>query len=141
MTDEREIREKFWKHLKTERTIMLGGLARYEPTALVWHQHRRELAGLRRQLTDNGRAFGVYLISRWRKQHRPAGQVFWYAFRIWFGWMVGRVVRRFLRRERMPLSLQACEWWGTLQAPWAYLATYRNDRRIRQHTRMSDGVG
>ena len=113
-----------------ERCIMSGDVARYEPTAMVWHYHRRDMRALRRQITDNGRAFGVFLLSRWLKHHRAG--VFSYAFRIWFGWLVGRAVRHLLRREPMPLALQACEWWGALQAPWAYYATYKNDRAVRQ---------
>jgi glycosyltransferase involved in cell wall biosynthesis len=115
-----------------ERCIMSGDVARYEPTAMVWHYHRRDMRALRRQITDYGRAFGVFLISRWLKHHRAG--VSSYAFRIWFGWLIGRAVRHVLRRDPMPLALQACEWWGALQAPWAYYATYKNDRAVRQHS-------
>ena len=115
-----------------ERCISSGHIARYEPTAMVWHYHRREMRALRRQLTDNGRAFGVFVISRWLQHHRAG--VLAYAFQIWFGWLVGRVVRRLLLREPMPLALQVCEWWGALHGPWAYYATYKNDRAIRKRT-------
>jgi glycosyltransferase involved in cell wall biosynthesis len=111
------------------RTLLAGGTARYEPTALVWHYHRREMAALRRQLTDNGRAFGVYLLTRLRLE--PPLTVVRYALGTWIWWMVLRVPRRFLRREKMPLPLQVPEWLGLLQAPFAWLATRRYDRRIR----------
>ena len=48
------------------RTLAAGGTLRYQPSAIVHHYHRREMRALRRQLYDNGRAFGVYLISRVR---------------------------------------------------------------------------
>lgn len=33
----------------------------YEPSAVVWHRHRRDMAALERQIESNGRAFGTYL--------------------------------------------------------------------------------
>jgi len=113
------------------RTLAAGGVARYEPTAIVWHYHRREMQALRRQLRDNGRAFGVYLLSRWSRHERPRSAVARYAAGTWLAWMIGRIPRRLLKRERLPLPLQAEEWLGAVQAPWAWRATLANDRRLR----------
>lgn len=111
------------------RTLLAGGTVRYEPTAIVWHYHRRELGALRRQLADNGRAFAVYLLTRLRLE--PPRAVLRYALGTWILWMVLRVPRRLMRREKLPLSLQVPEWIGLLQSPFAWLATRRYDRRIR----------
>jgi glycosyltransferase involved in cell wall biosynthesis len=113
------------------RTLARGGTAVYEPTALVWHYHRRELAALGRQLRDNGRAFGVYLLTRWARHERPRRAVVRYAVGTWLAWLLLRVPRRLLGRELMPLGLQAWELRGALEAPWAWRATYRSDRRLR----------
>jgi hypothetical protein len=97
----------------------------------VWHYHRRELAALGRQLRDNGRAFGVYLLTRWARHERPRRAVVRYAVGTWLAWLLLRVPRRLLGRELMPLGLQAWELRGALEAPWAWRATYRSDRRLR----------
>ena len=118
------------------RTLAAGGATRYEPSAIVWHYHRRDFAALGRQLTDNGRAFGVYLLTRARHEPSRLG-VLRYAVGTWLRWLVMRVPRRLLRRESMPLPLQAREWLGVLQAPFAWIATYRNDARVRAAYRGS----
>jgi glycosyltransferase involved in cell wall biosynthesis len=126
------------------RVLRSGATVRYQPRALVWHFHRRDLAALRRQLGDNGRAFGVYLITRWfeagqRSGGVSRGAVSRYTIETWFGWLVGRVVRRLFRREVLSLPLQAAELRGALEAPWAYWATRRRDRRLRAD-RPSEGA-
>lgn len=117
------------------RLLCDGSLIRYEPTALVWHQHRRAMGDLSRQLHNNGRSFGVYLIKRYREGRVPGGAVAAYALRDWLGnWLLHRLAGAVLRRERFPLSLILAEWWGALHAPWAYFATYRHDREtLRRH--------
>jgi hypothetical protein len=49
----------------------------------------------------------------------------------WAAWLVGRVPRQLLRREKMPLLYIAADLWGALHAPYAYLRTYALDRRLR----------
>ena len=118
------------------RVLASGSVAYYQPDALVWHRHRRDSRGLWRQLQDNGRSFGTYLFTRWVAARRGSGpvtprQVVGYALRIWLAWRLGRVLRRLLRRDQLPLPLQAAELTGVLQAPWAYVATQRSDRKLR----------
>ena len=45
------------------RLLAGGKTILYDPAALVWHVHRRSPLILRRQLFDNGRGFGSYLIT------------------------------------------------------------------------------
>ena len=113
------------------RTLLAGGTARYEPRAFVRHYHRREMPALRRQLRDNGRAFGVYLLSRWSMHERPRAPVLRYAVGTWLRWLAGRAIRRLLRRDELSIALQAEEWRGLFAAPFAWRATYANDRRLR----------
>lgn len=119
------------------RVLASGHVACYQPDALVWQRHRRDLTGLRRQLRDNGRSFGAYLLTRWVAARRGIGpvtpiQVVHYALSVALGWRVGRVARQFMRRDPLALPLQVAELRGLLQAPWAYLATQRNDKRLRE---------
>ena len=114
------------------RVLLSGAVAQYEPSALVWHSHRRDRAGLARQLRDNGRAFGVYLLGCAIRRTVPVAHVARYAVRIWIGWLVGRVVRSLVGRDPLPVSLRAIELWGAMQAPWAYWRTRRSDRVLRR---------
>ena len=120
------------------RTLAAGGVARYEPMAIVRHYHRRQMQALRRQLRDNGRAFGVFLLSRWRRHERPRAPVIRYAVGTWLAWLIRRVPARLRKRERLPIPLQMEELIGLVQSPWAWRWTYAHDRRLR--ARSSDGV-
>jgi glycosyltransferase involved in cell wall biosynthesis len=113
------------------RSLMAGAVIRYQPAALVRHHHRRDLPGLRRQLTDNGRAFGVYLLTIFKRGTIPRHTTVWYSIRVWLGWMIGRIVKGFLGRERLPLPFLLAELWGAAQSPLFFFATFREDRRRR----------
>ncbi|HUF30207.1 MAG TPA: glycosyltransferase [Gemmatimonadaceae bacterium] len=115
------------------RVLLAGWSAHYEPSAIVWHFHRTTRAGLRRQMYDNGRAFGTYLLVRLRDGRLPRREIAG-AMVKWISWLIGRIPRRFLRRERMPLPYIAAELWGAIHAPFAYLATYARDRRLRRRS-------
>jgi glycosyltransferase involved in cell wall biosynthesis len=105
------------------RILDRGKVIRYEPGALVWHQHRRSMPALHKQFYDNGRAFGCYLLKILSNRTVPPGAVVKFAFRDWFaGWLVGSLVKR--RKGRRPM-LVAAEFWGALHSPWAYWKTYR----------------
>jgi glycosyltransferase involved in cell wall biosynthesis len=112
------------------RVLLTGRRAHYEPSAIVWHHHRESTAGLRRQMYDNGRAFGTYMLVRLRDRRLSRAVVLRELGR-WAAWLVGRVPRQLLRREKMPLLYIAAELWGALHAPYAYLRTYALDRRLR----------
>ena len=112
------------------RVLLSGATVRYEPKALVWHKHRRDIPALRRQLYDNGRAFGVYLLLLFIRGEVPRFVTANFA-RLWVQWHLSRVAWRFRRRERLPLPLILAEMWGGLHSPYAYLRTYYLDRRIR----------
>lgn len=118
------------------RVLAAGLTIRYEPAAAVRHYHRRDRAGLRRQIYNNGRSFGVYLIKRWREQQIARPDVALFAARWVGGWLIARLCARLAGRLRFPLDLVLAEIWGALSAPWAYRATYRHDRALR-----SAGVG
>ena len=113
------------------RSLMAGAVIRYQPAALVRHHHRRDLPGLRRQLTDNGRAFGIYLLTIFTRGTVPRHTTAWYSIRVWLGWMIGRIVRGLVGREVLPLRLLLAELWGAAQSPVFFLATFREDRRRR----------
>ena len=114
------------------RLVGAGLMLRYEPKALVRHEHRRGLDELHRQIYSNGRSFGVYLIKIWRTHSVPRREAAGYAARWVMGWLVARLVRSATGQLSFPVALTWAEVWGALHAPWAYVATYRHDRRMRR---------
>jgi len=112
--------------------LLEGGQIRYEPQALVWHRHRRDMQGLVKQLQNNGRAYGVFLIKRWRERRIPRREIAAFVLRIWLPWLLGRFGLALLGRHRLPARLVWAELWGAMHAPWAYVATCRHDRQLRR---------
>ena len=114
------------------RALRAGLTVRYEPGALAWHRHRRDLEALHRQIRDNGVAFGVYLIRAWRDGHATPAEVARFGLWRWFGgYLLRRLGRGLVGREPLPLSLLWAETRGALEAPFAHVAAERHDRRIR----------
>ncbi|HET9315677.1 MAG TPA: glycosyltransferase, partial [Vicinamibacteria bacterium] len=115
------------------RALRAGLAVRYEPAALAWHCHRRDLEALHRQVRDNGVAFGVYLIHAWRDRRASTAEVARFGLWRWFGGhLLRRLGRGVLGREALPLSLLWAETRGALEAPFAYVAAHRHDRRVRR---------
>jgi glycosyltransferase involved in cell wall biosynthesis len=112
------------------RIVAGGSSIRYQPEAMIWHRHRRSYDGLRRQIYANGRGYGVYLIKTWRASQSHG--VMRYAARWMSGWVLRRVVRSLLGREKFPRDLIWAEFRGALAAPRAYFATLKSDRRVRR---------
>lgn len=106
--------------------LVAGGYSLlYEPAAIVWHIHRRDRTGLRRQMFDNGRSFGAYLLTCAANRTVPTGQVVSFALRNWLYWAL---LRRVVHPGWLPRALVLAELRGALVSPWAY---WRAVRRIK----------
>jgi glycosyltransferase involved in cell wall biosynthesis len=104
------------------RLLAAGLKARYEPTALVWHQHRRATAALYKQVYNNGRSLGCYLMKVRKHRTVPVSTLARFVLVNWIGkWLLGSL---FHPRAGRGLGLIAAEAWGAMYAPWAYLKTY-----------------
>lgn len=105
---------------------------RYEPAAWIRHRDRRDMDSRARQIYQNGRSFGVYLIKVGLRGSVP--RLEWAGFlKGWiFNWLLGRMARRVMGRSPFPLRLLLAEIRGAMSAPWAYIATYRYGRRLRR---------
>ena len=111
------------------RALMGGAVGTYEPRALVRHHHRRDMAALRRQHYDNGRAFGVFLLGILKRGEIPRRHTAWYTLRIWLAWLVRRLFSSGRQRDQLPGDLILAELRGAWHAPWAYFATRREMRQ------------
>ncbi len=108
--------------------VLLGGQALvYQPSALVWHRHRADLAALREQIVGYGLGLGAW-IAKLLLDRRTAPMVMRRAVPgVWHA----------LRMTRVPLSaedeatilgaksLAATELWAAARGPLAYLRARR----------------
>jgi cellulose synthase/poly-beta-1,6-N-acetylglucosamine synthase-like glycosyltransferase len=105
------------------RIMASGGIIRYEPCALVWHQHRRSMPALHKQIYNNGRAFGCYLMKLASNRSVARGPLAAFAVKDYIGrWLLGSLIKGGPGRTPM---LIAAEMLGALHSPWAYWKTYR----------------
>ena len=119
------------------RLLTHGHLLLYEPSMLVWHFHRRKKAALRRQIADNGRSFGCYLINCF--SHRTVKRKSVVTFFL-IDWLLRWNLKNlFSLRPRFPRSLVLAELMGMIISPIAFMQTkskakklLRNFRRIRK---------
>jgi glycosyltransferase involved in cell wall biosynthesis len=116
----------FYKVLKAGYTLF------YEPTACVWHKHRRTEEALRRQLYNYSKGGPSYHLVTWLQDGDWRG--------LWrilvelpyqFAW-------RFQARLRgwtdYPMSLLGLELVGNLAGPWSLWQSYRRVRREGRST-------
>lgn len=99
------------------RILAKGYSTFYEPTAFVWHVHRRSGEALSKQLRDNGRGFGAYLLTCDRNRTVPRLEILKFAMFNWFGWWL---VRRLKAPGLLPRHLVVSELLGALDSPFAY---------------------
>ncbi len=99
------------------RILAKGYATFYEPRAFVWHLHRRSGEALSKQLQDNGRGFGAYLLTCDRNRTLPRLEILKFAMFNWFGWWL---VRRLRDPGWLPRKLVVRELLGALDSPFAY---------------------
>jgi GT2 family glycosyltransferase len=110
------------------RTVRAGYILVYEPEALIWHYHRRELAQLRRQLNDFGR--GVY--AYWTKVILTDPEMRWRALSFAFIWYLEWFIKRLIFKRYLPREWVLAEATGALQGPLAYFFARCQAKRIRR---------
>src|SRR5262249_6171661 len=99
----------------------------YEPSALVWHQHRREASDLRRLVFNNGRTMGTFLLTCARNRTVSRLALLSFFLRQWLRWWL---LRRLLRPAGYPRHLVATELLGTLLSPVFYRAAQARSAAI-----------
>jgi GT2 family glycosyltransferase len=111
----------FYKILKA------GDVIAYEPSAYVWHRHRKDGQSLRRQIYAYSKGHVAYhLTTLMRDGDRRALVRLFYSLPKTFVW---RAIERLRGRSDYPLTLIATEIAGTLAGPWAL---WRARRRVRR---------
>ena len=114
----------FYRLLKAGYTLV------YEPTAFVWHTHRRDLKGLRRQLYNYSKghvAYHLLILCRDHDLRAFLHLVFWLPYgHLW------RIGERLRQRTSYPLHFNLIEMMGNIVGPWAL---WRASRRVKKFGR------
>jgi glycosyltransferase involved in cell wall biosynthesis len=109
------------------RILAKGYSTFYEPRAFVWHVHRRSGEALSKQLRDNGRGFGAYLLTCDRNRTVPRLEIIKFALSEWLnGW----IIKRLRYPGWFPRKLILSELLGGLQSPFAYLEAQSQARKL-----------
>ena len=84
------------------RVIAADLLLKYDPNAVIWHEHRESWEALRRQLADNSCSFVCYLLTIVRRGSITRGAAFKFALTDWLGrWFALRYLRPGAHRRDM----------------------------------------
>jgi glycosyltransferase involved in cell wall biosynthesis len=114
------------------RAVARGHALRYEPAAMAYHVHRRDSAGLKQQIYNNGRSFGAYLLTVTRNEPRKFPRVVWFAVRWWlWDWLLRRLIGSLIKRDRRMFRFALTELWGSCSAPLAYWKSQRLSRHLQ----------
>ena len=110
------------------RILKAGGTIAYEPTAWVWHRHRRDLAALRRQIYAYSKGhIGYHLTTLLRDGDGRALIRFFYSLPRTY---LSRAWYRLRGHSDYPLPLIALEIAGCIAGPWALWQARRRVRRL-----------
>jgi GT2 family glycosyltransferase len=130
--------ELFYRALRAGHTLV------YEPTAYVWHRHRRSMRELRRQLYAYSKGHVAYhWLIGFRDGDRGALRRLrrelprWHARELkrWLGARTPFPLRRWLDGfDPFPLPLIAAQIAGNLAGPWALWRSRRRARRLGRRT-------
>jgi GT2 family glycosyltransferase len=119
----------FYKVLKAGFTLV------YEPAAWVWHRHRTDPEGFRKQIFAYSKGHVAYHLTTLFRDRDPRA-----LSRIALGLPrahLSRIARRLLGKGHYPVSMVLLEAWGNLLGPWAL---FQARRRVRREGR-SAGYG
>jgi glycosyltransferase involved in cell wall biosynthesis len=117
------------------KILQAGGTLVYEPSAFVFHRHRRDLAALRRQIYNYSKGHVAYQLTTLLhdRDHRALVRL---AAKLPQTYLQ-RAKRRLLGNSDYPISLILLEILGNLAGPWAL---WRSRRRVTRWSRDLDAL-
>jgi GT2 family glycosyltransferase len=112
----------FYRILKAGHTIV------YEPTAWVWHRHRRDSTSLRAQIYAYSKGHVAYHLTTLLHDgdRRALQRLGWSLPKVY----AGRAIERLRRRSEYPIGLILTEIAGNLAGPFALWRARRIVRRL-----------
>lgn len=117
------------------RLVSKGFLLLYDPAVLVRHAHRKNFKSLKRQIADNGRGFGCYLLTC--RANRSVSR--WVLLKFFlYDWLLKWNLRNiFFRKSKIPLSLSLAELRGMCGSPLAYIKSRTKQKKMEGANRIS----
>ena len=110
------------------RLVAKGFTLIYQPSVLVWHTHRKDYAGLKKQILDNGKGSGCYLITCY--QNKTVGGLSIIKFLL-VDWLYKWILKSLLKRSpKVPRSFTLREASGFISSPIVYIQTKRRAKQI-----------
>ena len=110
------------------RILKAGGTIAYEPTAWVWHRHRRDLASLRAQIYAYSKGHIAYHLTTLLRDGDGRALIrFFYSLPRTY---LSRTWYRLRGYSDYPVSLIVVEIAGCLAGPWALWQARRRVRRL-----------
>jgi GT2 family glycosyltransferase len=110
------------------RVLAAGFTVVYEPSAFVWHHHRRDMRALRRQIYAYSKGHVAYHLKTWL--HYGDTRALFHLALTLPKWQIKKLVRWLRRSNDYPLSLILTEIAGNLAGPWALWRARRRARRL-----------
>jgi GT2 family glycosyltransferase len=109
------------------KTLKLGHTIVYEPSAFVWHKHRRTMPELRHQIYAYSKGHIAYHLITLREDHdhRAIGSVIGAPI-----WHLFCIIKRLFSHSAYTLSLTLIELIGNLAGPWALWRSRRRTRKL-----------
>ena len=109
------------------RVVRAGYPLIYEPQYLVFHQHRQEMAKLRRQYWSWGLGFMAFVVKSYQtdavKRVQLLQMIWW-----WFGYQARQAIQSITGQSTLPLYMVVAELWGGIMG---LLGGYqRSEKRI-----------
>ncbi|PSB20017.1 glycosyl transferase family 2 [filamentous cyanobacterium CCP2] len=99
--------EMFFRVIKEGYTLV------YEPSAMVWHRHRRDYQKLRTQLTNNGSVYSYFVRTAMAYPDERLCVLRLGLSWIW-SWHLRRLINSLMSPSRFPRDLIWAEMWGCL---------------------------
>jgi GT2 family glycosyltransferase len=113
------------------RALKSGWSVEYQPEAIAWHEHRREMAAVHGQIVGHQRAVLAFLAKHLTRTSLR-GSLPLLAYLTWRLLKPGvRLVRRGLGRDPLPAVVLLRMWWNC----WAGLSAYPLARRVARSRR------
>ena len=110
------------------RLVAKGYLFVYDPAMMIFHHHRSETQALKKQIYDNGRGFGCYLIDCYQKRTVDRGTIIRFFLKEWlYKWNIKNLVRR---KKKIPAAYTLMELRGMLSSPFAYKKSKKKDKQL-----------
>lgn len=111
------------------RIVSMGSLFVYDPSMMVWHYHRRTEVQLKKQVYDNGRSFGCYLIHCIRRSSIGTVPIAYFFLKEWlYNWNI----KNMLSPQKIPMTYTLQELKGMLSSPLAYYQTMKWNKKLNR---------